>query len=101
MSKAESHYPAHKLEFLTLKWAVLKKFHEYLYESTFVVYTSNNPLTYMLTMAVLDTVSHCWVASLANYNFQLHYWAGKTNIDADALLSVSWLGCIPDSSGTH
>ena len=31
LSKAESHYPAHKLEFLTLKWAVVKKFHEYLY----------------------------------------------------------------------
>ena len=31
LSKAESHYPAHKLEFLTLKWAVVKKFHKYLY----------------------------------------------------------------------
>ena len=30
LNKAESHYPAHKLEFLTLKWAVVKKFHEYL-----------------------------------------------------------------------
>ena len=36
LSKAESHYPAHKLEFLTLKWAVVKKFHEYLYGSTFL-----------------------------------------------------------------
>ena len=26
---------------------------------------------------------------------------GKTNIDADALLRVSWLGCMPDDSGTH
>ena len=31
LSKAESHYPAHKLEFLALKWVVVKKFHEYLY----------------------------------------------------------------------
>ena len=29
LNKAESHYPAHKLEFLTLKWAVVEKFHEY------------------------------------------------------------------------
>ena len=29
VSKAESHYPAHKLEFLALKWAVCEKFHEY------------------------------------------------------------------------
>ena len=27
-TKAESHYLAHKLEFLALKWAVVKKFHE-------------------------------------------------------------------------
>ena len=101
LSKAESHYPAHKLEFFTLKWAVVKKFHEYLYGLTFDVYTDKKPLTYMLTTAKLDATSHCWVASLANYNFQLYYWAGKTNIDADALLRVSWPGCMPDISGTH
>ena len=54
----------------------------------------------MLTTAKLDAASHCWVASLANYNFILHYWAGKANIDADALLSVSWPECMPDSLGT-
>ena len=85
LNKAKSHYPAHKLEFLTLKWAVVKKFHEYLYGSTFDIYTDNNLLTYMLTTAKLDAASHHWVASLANYNFRLHYWEGKANIDADAL----------------
>ena len=61
----------------------------------------NNPLTYILTTAKLDAASHHWVASLANYNFRLHYRAGKANIDADALLRVSWPGCMPNSSGTH
>ena len=101
LTKAESHYPTHKLEFLALKWAVVKKFHEYLYESTFDVYTDNNPLTYVLTTAKLDAASHCWVASLANYNFLLYYQAGKTNIDADTLLRVSWPGSMPDNSGTY
>ena len=89
LNKAESHYPAHKLEFLALRWAVVKKFHEYLYGSTFDVYTDNNPLTYMLTTAMLDAGSHCWLASLSNYNFWLHYQARKTNMDTDALLRVS------------
>ena len=35
LTKTESHYPAHKLEFIILKWAVVEKFHEYLYGSTF------------------------------------------------------------------
>ena len=91
----------HKLEFLTLKWAVVKKFHEYLYGPTFNVYTNNNALTYVLTTAKLDAASHHWVTSLANYNFQLHCHAGKPNIDADALLRASLLGCMPGNSGTH
>ena len=65
-----------------------------------IVYTDNNLLTYILTTAKLDAASHCWVASLANYNFRLHYWAGKANIDADALSRVSWPKCMPDSLGT-
>ena len=101
LNKAESHYPAHKLEFLTLKWAVMEKFHEFLYGSTFNVHMDNNPLTYVLTTAKLDAASHCWVASLANYNFRLYYRAGKANIDADALSRVSWPGCMPDCLGTH
>ena len=101
LCKTESHYPGHKLEFLALKWAVVKKFREYLYGSTFDMHTNNNPLTYILTIAKLDAASHCWVTSLSNYNFRLHYRAGKTNIDADTLLRVSWPGCMPDSSGTH
>ena len=88
------------MEFLTLKWAVVEKFHEYLYGSTFNVYTDNNPLTYILTTAKLDAASHRWVTSLANYSFRLHYQAGRTNIDADALSRVSWAKCMPDNLGT-
>ena len=55
----------------------------------------------MLTTAKLDEASHHRVASLVNYNFQLHYQARKTNIDADALSRVSRPRCMPDNSGTH
>ena len=79
---------------------MVKKFHEYLYGSTFNIYTDNNPLTYILKMAKLDAATHCWVTTLANYNFRLHYQAGKTNIDAGALSRVSWPECMPDNLGT-
>ena len=55
---------------------------------------------YILMTAKLDAASCCWVASLANYNFRLHYWSGKANIDADALSRVSWPECMPDNLGT-
>ena len=54
----------------------------------------------MLTTAKLDAASHRWVTSLANYNFRLHYQAGRTNIDADTLSRVSWPECMPDNLGT-
>ena len=73
---------------------------QYLYGLTFDVYTDNNPLTYVLTTAKLDAGSHHWVSSMAKYNFRLHYWAGKTNIDTDALSRVSWPECMPDNLGT-
>ena len=65
------------------------------------MYTDNNPLKYVLTMAKPDAVSHWQVASLANYNFQLYNWEGNMNINADNLSRVSWLGRMPDNSGTH
>ena len=90
LSKAESNYSAHKLEFLPLKWVDMKRFHEYLYGNDFTVYTDNNPLTYILTTAKLDATGHQWVAALAAYNFTLNYRPGKANIDADALSRIPW-----------
>ena len=81
----ERNYPTHKLEFLALKWAVEKKFSDYLYGNSFVVRTDNNPLTYVLASAKLDATSHRWLAALSTYNFSLKYRSGKTNIDADFL----------------
>ena len=88
LSNTERNYPAHKLEFLVLKWAITDRFHEYLYGGQFDVYTDNNPLTYILTLAKLDATGQRWVASLANYDFRIFYKSGKTNIEADALSRI-------------
>ena len=44
LNKGESHYPAHKLEILALKWAVMMVFHEYLFGNHFMVKSDNNSL---------------------------------------------------------
>ena len=85
LSPSEKKYPAHKREFLALKWAISDKFRDYLYGATFVVRTDNNPLTYILKSAKLDSTGHRWVAEIAQFNFSIKYRAGKENIDADAL----------------
>ena len=86
LRNSEKHYPAHKLEFLCLKWAVTDKFHDYLYGNQFTVFTNNNPLTYVLSTAKLDACSHRWLASLGSFNFKLVYKSGgKSKGDADGL----------------
>ena len=98
VSKSESHYPAHKLEFLALKWAVCEKFHEYLYGSnTFEVYTDNNPLTYVLTFAKLHVCGQRWVAKLASYNLTIKYKCGLSNVEADAQSRISWPDVLTDN----
>ncbi len=85
LSSSESKYPAHKLEFLALKWAVTEKFHDFLYGSTFTVVTDSNPLTYVLSTAKLDAAGYRWLAALSTYDFKLQYRCGKQNVDADGL----------------
>lgn len=85
LSKSEKNYPAHKLEFLALKWSVCDKFHDYLYGHSFGVLTDNNPLTYVLTSANLDATGHRWLAALSVYDFNITYRPGKNNADADGL----------------
>ena len=41
-------YSSKKLELLALRWAFVEKFRDYLEGGTFVVYTDNNPLTYIM-----------------------------------------------------
>ena len=69
LSKSESYYPAHKVEFFGLKWAVTESFQEYLYGNTFASYSDSNPLTYVLTTTKLDILGHRWIAKLAKFNF--------------------------------
>jgi len=66
ISKFEKNDLIHKLEFLALKWSICEKFHDYFYGARFEVFTDNNPLTYILTTAKLDSTGHRWLEELNN-----------------------------------
>ena len=88
LSPAEKNYHLHsgKLEFLAMKWAICEHFRDYLYHApSFVVFTDNNPLTYVLSPAKLNATGHRWVGELAEFNFTIRYRPGKSNVDADTL----------------
>ena len=89
LTLSEKNYHSSKLEFLALKWSIMEHFKEYLMYSPFVVWTDNNPLTYVLMMPNLDATGHQWVGALASFQFELEYQKGTDNGAADAFSQVS------------
>lgn len=85
LSKSQQRYPAHRLEFMALKWKISEKFSHWLKGHNFTVWTDNNPLTHILTKPKLDAYEQRWVAKLSSYNFNLKYIPGPKNVVADAL----------------
>ena len=83
--QSDKNYPALKLEFLAMKWAICDKFKSYLFGNTFRVLTDNNPLTYVLTTANLDAKGHRCLAAVGAFNFEIANRPGKNNADADSL----------------
>ena len=90
--KSMHNYSSAKLELLALKWAVTKKFRDYLLGLKFTVYTDNNPLAYVQT-SKLGASQICWLSKLALFDFKIIYRSGKTNQAADALSQCPELYC--------
>ena len=71
------------------KWAITDQFRDYLcYAPEFTVFTDNNLLTYVLTIARLNATGLRWIGELADFNFNIRYRPGKLNADADALSRI-------------
>ena len=82
--KSMCDYSSAKLELFTLKWAVNKKFRDYLLGSKFTVCTNNNPLAYVQTSKLGVSQIH-WLSELALFNFNIINRSGKTMQAADTL----------------
>ena len=48
-----------------------------------LVYTDNNPLTYVQSSVKLNATGLRWIGELADYHFTIRYRPWKTHIDAD------------------
>ena len=94
LTDAEKRYNLHsgKLEFLALKWAITERFADHLRycPSKFMVYTDNNPLTYVLTTAKLNATGLRWVADLAEFDFQSNIDLEKKMLMLIVCLVVLW-----------
>lgn len=85
LSKTEENYASNEKELLAIIWA-LNFFRNYLYgTATVKIFTDHQPLTYALSTKNSNSKMKRWKAILEEYNHQLIYKPGKTNVVADAL----------------
>lgn len=85
LSRAEEHYATNEKEMLAIVWA-LKSLRNYLYGSPKLkIYTDHLPLTYALSSKNSNFKLKRWKAFLEDFNYELQYKPGSTNVVADAL----------------
>ena len=69
-----------KQEILALKCMIAEQFQEYLLWKQFIVRTSNNQLTYIMTTPNSDATWYQWVEPLARFTFSIEYQKGWDNV---------------------
>jgi hypothetical protein len=84
MNPAEMNYPTHQQELLGIIVA-LKSWRHFLYGKRFSVITDHHSFTHFMTQQQLSHRQARWSETLQQFNFEIIYKPGPTNVVADAL----------------
>ncbi|GJV99989.1 putative reverse transcriptase domain-containing protein [Tanacetum coccineum] len=80
----EKNYTTHDLELGAVVFA-LKIWRHYLYGTKCTVFTNHKSLQHILDQKELNMRQRRWLELLSDYDYDIHYHPGKTNVVADAL----------------
>ncbi|ETN16341.1 hypothetical protein PPTG_21901 [Phytophthora nicotianae INRA-310] len=83
-SVTESKYGITELEGYAVVWAI-KIFRPYLYGHNFTIVTDHSALKWSMISPNLTDKLHRWALTLQEFNFDVEYRPGTTNVVADAL----------------
>lgn len=64
----------------------------YLYRHRFTMKTNNNPLTYILTTAKIDTTGQTWVSALPAFNLNFYKPEKKNVVSCQAVYRKTQVG---------
>jgi hypothetical protein len=87
------HYPTHDLELAAVVHA-LKICHHYLLGNTCHLYMCHKHLKYIFTQSELNMRQRRWLELIKDYDMEIHYHPGKTNVVADALSRKTFCHCL-------
>jgi hypothetical protein len=94
MNEHEVNYPVHEQELLAIIIA-LKEWRHYLHGRPFKIITDHQSLRYLSTQPHLSSRQVRWSEFLSQFNYQIEYKPGKSNVVADALSRREDLAKIP------
>ncbi|GJS53931.1 putative reverse transcriptase domain-containing protein [Tanacetum coccineum] len=80
----EKNYTTHDLELGSVVFA-LKLWRHYLYGTRCIVFTDHKSLQHILDQKELNMRQRCWLELLSDYDCDIRYHPGKTNVVANAL----------------
>ncbi|WVZ64038.1 hypothetical protein U9M48_013617 [Paspalum notatum var. saurae] len=83
LRKHEVNYPTHDLELAAVR--------HYLFGNRCEIYTDHKSLKYIFTQNELNMRQRRWLELIKDYDLEIHYHLGKTNVVADALSRKSYV----------
>jgi hypothetical protein len=86
-NSAQQNYPVHEQELLAIVES-LKRFRAELTGAKFRICTDHRGLEYIMNQRHLSPRQHRWLGVLNEFDFEIHYIPGETNILADALSRI-------------
>ncbi|WVZ70461.1 LOW QUALITY PROTEIN: hypothetical protein U9M48_019130 [Paspalum notatum var. saurae] len=90
LRKHEVNYPTHDLELAAVVHA-LKIWRHYLFGNRCEIYTDHKSLKYIFTQNQLNMRQRRWLELIKDYDLEIHYHPGKSNMVADALSRKSYV----------
>ena len=99
LTASERHYSMIQRKCLAVVYA-LKQFRHYLLGRRFQILTNHAPLRWLSTQK-MDGMLCRWALAVQEYNFQIVYWKGSQNANADALSRLQTSLCATTVAMPH